>query len=77
MIAPQHNNELHVPLIDRENIVYVRNDLSDLIDLCRFYLEDDGAREALVRNSKSFFDKYLHRNQLAAYYLRSCFNRLD
>jgi hypothetical protein len=69
IIARKHNTMLHVPLVDREHIVYAREDLSDLADLCRFYLERDEAREALCRNSRSYFDRYLHRDQLAAYYL--------
>jgi hypothetical protein len=60
----------------RHHIIYARKDLSDLIDLCRLYLEKDDAREALRLNSRSFFDRYLHRDQLAAYYLRCCLDRL-
>jgi hypothetical protein len=26
----------------------------------------------LRRNARTYFDKYLHRDQLAAYYLHSC-----
>jgi hypothetical protein len=29
-------------------------------------------RSRLVANSRRFFDTYLHRNQLAAYYLHHC-----
>ena len=77
IIGLKHRTVLHVPLVDREHIVYVKEDLSDLVDLCRFYLKDDTARQALHRNSRSFFDKYLHRDQLAAYYLRCCLDRLS
>ena len=72
VIAARHRTALHVPLVDGQHIVYVKDDLSDLVDLCRFYLENDDAREALCHNSRSYFDKYLHRDQLAAYYLHSC-----
>jgi hypothetical protein len=72
VVAPRHETLLHVPLIDREHIVYAREDLSDLVDLCRFYLENDDARETVRSNSRAFFDKYLHRDQLAAYYLNYC-----
>jgi hypothetical protein len=29
-------------------------------------------RHTLVANSRSFYDAYLHRDQLAAYYLHHC-----
>lgn len=76
IIAPRHHNVLHVPLVDREHIVYVEEDLSNLVETCKFYLENDDAREQLRRNSRLFFDKYLHREQLAAYYLRCCLDKL-
>ena len=72
VIAARHRTSLHVPLVEGKHIVYMKDDLSDLVDLCRFYLEKDNAREALCNNSRSYFDKYLHRDQLAAYYLHSC-----
>jgi hypothetical protein len=72
IIARRHKTTLHVPLVDGEHIVYAKEDLSDLVDLCRFYLENDEAREALRRNSRAYFDRYLHRDQLAGYYLYEC-----
>lgn len=77
VIASPHHTSLHAPLVDREHIVYAKEDLSDLIELCKFYLAHDEAREALTRNSRDFFDRYLHREQLAAYYLRSCLEMLS
>ena len=77
VIAPKHHTVLHVPLEEGKNIVYVKPDLSNLVELCRFYLENDTAREELARNSRSYFDKYLHRDQLAAYYLRCCLDKLS
>ncbi len=72
VIAARHRNTLPVPLVEGKHIVYVKDDFSDLVDLCRFYLQNDDAREALRRNSRAYFDSYLHRDQLAAYYLHSC-----
>ncbi len=69
VIAPSHRTVLHVPLEDRKHIVYTRDDFSDLIELCHYYLDHKEARDELVRNSRDFYDRYLHRNQLAAYYL--------
>ena len=72
VIAARHRNTLPVPLVEGKHIVYVKDDFSDLVDLCRFYLQNDDAREALRSNSRAYFDSYLHRDQLAAYYLHSC-----
>jgi hypothetical protein len=77
VIAPRHRTMLHVPLEDRKNIVYANDDLSDLVDLCRSYLADDAARREVARNSRSHFERYLHRDQLAAYYLRCCLDKLS
>jgi Glycosyl transferases group 1 len=69
IVGPRQRTMLHVPLEDRKHIVYAREDLSDLVDLCQYYLEHEAERSQLVRNSREFFDRYLHRDQLAAYYL--------
>lgn len=76
IIAMPHRTALHVPLVDRQQIVYAREDLSDLVDLCNFYLAQDDEREKLANNSRAYFDKYLAPRQMAAYYLRCCFDRL-
>ncbi len=76
VIGPAHPTALHVPLEDRKHIVYAKDDLSDLIDLCRYYVEHEAARAEIVRNSRDFFDRYLHRDQLAAYYLFTALERL-
>jgi hypothetical protein len=72
VIRPRHNTILHAPLVDRKHIVYTKGDLSDLASLCAFYLRNDKPREEICRQSRAFFDQYLHRDQLAAYYLQSC-----
>ncbi|HWP35158.1 MAG TPA: glycosyltransferase [Thermodesulfobacteriota bacterium] len=69
VIGPPHRTRLHVPLTAGTHLVYARADLADLTDLCVRYLERDDLRERLYRASREFFDRYLHRDQLAAYYL--------
>jgi Glycosyl transferases group 1 len=69
IVAYPHHARLHVPLVDGEHVVYTKEDLSDLVELCARYVEDPAARERLVRGSRSYFDRYLHRDQLAAYHL--------
>ena len=76
IIGPPPRTTLHAPLVDRVHLAYAKPDLSNLIDVCSYYLENDDAREEMSRNSRRFFDEYLHKDNLAAYYLRSCLDRL-
>jgi hypothetical protein len=72
VIGPPHQSRLHVPLEDRVHLVNCKPDYSDLEDLCAHYLAHEDERQGLVENSRRFFDRYLHRDQLAAYYLSQC-----
>jgi hypothetical protein len=72
IIGVRHRTRLPVPLVDGVHIAYAKDDLSDLIDLCKYYLDNKDARDELCRNSRSYFDKYLHRDQLASYYVHTC-----
>ena len=76
IVGPPPRTTLHAPLVDRVHMAYAKPDLSDLIDLCSYYLENDEAREEMSRNSRRFFDEHLHKDNLTAYYLRSCLDRL-
>jgi hypothetical protein len=57
IIARKHSSAMPVPLVEGVHIVYAKDDLSDLVDLCRFYLENEKAREALRFNSGEYFDR--------------------
>jgi Glycosyl transferases group 1 len=59
VVARRHETVLHVPLVDRRDIVYARPDLSDLAELCEYYVKHDAEREEIARNSRKFFDRYL------------------
>lgn len=72
IIGVKHRTQLPSPLVDGTHIVYVKDDLSDLVDVCRHYLENEEARQTLRRNARAYFDRYLHREQLAGYYLSRC-----
>ena len=76
VVAARHGNILNAPLVDRVHIAYARDDFSDLVELCKFYLENDEAREAMCVKSRQFFEENLHRDNLTSYYLRSCLDRL-
>lgn len=77
VVAPRHRNILNAPLVDGEHIAYVKEDLSDLVEVCKFYLENEEARERMSLKSRRFFEENLHKDNLTAYYLRSCLDRLQ
>lgn len=76
VVGPRHRNVLNAPLLDGVHVAHVREDLSDLVEVCRRYVEDDAAREAMARAARRFFEENLHAGNLTAYYLRSCLDRL-
>lgn len=76
VIAPRHRVRLPVPLETGKQIVHTRDDLSDLVDLCQYYVENDEERKRIIAASRDYFDRYLHRDQLAAYYLHTCLQRM-
>jgi hypothetical protein len=77
VIAPRHRTVMHVPLEDRKHIVYAKEDLSDFVSLCSYYLQHDAEREQIRLDAKLYFDRYLHRTQLAAYYLHAFLTRME
>jgi spore maturation protein CgeB len=77
VVAAPHGTLLHVPLEEGKHIVYAKEDLSDLVELCQYYLEHEEQRSAIARASRDFFDRYLHRDQLAGYYLSKCLEHFD
>ncbi len=76
IIAYPHKALLNVPLIDRKHIVFCKEDFSDLVELCEYYLKNESEREEIARNSREFFDLYLHKDNLVKYYLRTCLDKL-
>jgi hypothetical protein len=76
IVAYPHKARLHVPLRDREHIAYTKEDLSDFVELCDYFLRHPVERQRLAANAQSFFDRYLHRDQLAAYHLHSILARV-
>jgi hypothetical protein len=76
VIAYPHGAILNSPLIDRKHIVYCKPDFSDLVDLCKYYLENDAEREEIAANAREFFDLNLHKDNLTRYYLHTCLSRL-
>jgi Glycosyl transferases group 1 len=77
IIGPRPKNELNAPLVDRVHAAWTRDDLSDLVDLCEYYVKNEDAREQMASAARQFFDRYLHAESLAAYYLHVCVSRLS
>ncbi len=72
VVGPPHFCQPSVPFIDGEHLVYCKDDYSDFEDVCVALLNDEAERRRLVQNSREFFDKYMHRDQMASYYLYHC-----
>jgi len=70
-VAYPHGTELQVPLENGKHLVYCKADYSDLVDICRYYLEHTDERERMAINSREFFDQYLHKQNLVRYYLKT------
>lgn len=69
VVRPEMIVDLHVPLVSGEHVAFCRRDLSDLGDLCARLVREKDERESIARGARDYFDRYLHRRQLAAYYL--------
>lgn len=76
VVGPRPKNELNAPLINRVHAAWTRDDQSDLVDLCEYYVKNEDAREQMASEARNFFDRYLHAESLAAYYLHVCASRL-
>ena len=76
VVAAPPRTRFPVPLEDGVHVAFTRPDLSDLVELCAHYVSDETGRERLAAGAADYFDRYLHREQLAAYYLRTALDRL-
>ena len=76
VVGPPRTTQLQFPFEDRAHLAYCREDYSDLEEVCAYYVDNEEARLQLVRNSRTFFDAYIHREQLATYYLHHCVEML-
>jgi hypothetical protein len=72
IVGPEPRNRLPVPLEDGVHMAFCKPDLSDLVARCQYYLEHEEERLQLVRGSRDYFDRYLHREQITDYYLSRC-----
>ena len=76
IVAYPHETTFHPALVDGKHIAYCRPDLSDLVDICHYYLTHDRERQSMIAASREFFDTHLHKDCIAAYYLECLAARL-
>ncbi len=69
VIAYPHRTRFNHHLTNGQNIVYCKEDMSDLVELCEQYLDDDDERTRIGTNAAAFFDEYLHIDKLTEYWI--------
>lgn len=70
MIGPRHATRMPVELRDRVEIVWCRDDLSDLAELCVAYARDEELRAPVEASAARYFDEHLHPLRLGEHCLR-------
>ncbi len=70
LVAVRHAAEMPVELRDGVELVYCREDLSDLADLCAAYADDESRRAPIEAAAARYFDEHLHPVRMAERYLR-------
>ncbi len=75
IVAFPHDARLPEPLIDGHHLLYSNRDLSDLVEKCDWCLRYPAEARRLSSAAADYFDRYLHREQLAAYYIRTLLDR--
>lgn len=58
VISQKIDLKIEEPFIDKEDIVYCKDDLSNLIELCEYYLENDEERERIASNARKKVEKH-------------------
>jgi hypothetical protein len=76
IVAYPHEATLYPPLVPGKHIVFCRADFADLVEICTYYLTHDRERKAMVQASRQYFDSFLHKDCIAAYYLECIANEL-
>lgn len=71
LVAPVYATSLHEPLVPGVHYAPIAHDLSDLLDVCHYYLAHEDERAEIARAGREYFDTYLHADHLARYYLRT------
>jgi hypothetical protein len=77
MLSLRFPVELQVPLEPGVHYVEIADDLGDLVEKTRYYLDHHEERERIAVAGRDFFDQYLHCDQLAGYHLRCILDSVD
>lgn len=76
VIAYPHQARFPVPLTPGKEIIYCKEDLSDLNELCEYYITHEEERETIARNARAYFDRHLSRRALASYYVNTILDQV-
>ncbi|MDQ3263537.1 MAG: glycosyltransferase [Myxococcota bacterium] len=76
VVARRHGNLLPTDLVDGLHVVWVKDDLSDLVEKCRELVHDEERRERIALGARRYFDAHLQQDVLAELYLDRCFQAL-
>lgn len=69
IVARPHCVVLPGCLVDGVHIAYCRSGSEEMVQRCKSLLDVPGQERAMVAATRDFFDRYLHRDQLSAYYV--------
>lgn len=76
IVGPPHTNQLLKPMQDGVHVTYCRPDYEDLEAVCAGLLADEPRRRRLEQASRDFFDRYVHRDQQASFWLQTAVTAL-
>jgi hypothetical protein len=76
VVRPEPRTRLHVPLTDGVNIRYVHDLERDLVGACAELVAEPARAEKMGLAARDYFDRYLHTDQLAGYYIDRCLTLL-
>jgi Glycosyl transferases group 1 len=76
IVGPRPKSDFPAALQNDKHVVWTKDDLGDLVEICDRLLEDSDKCERLATESRKYFDQHLHPASLAAYYLRTSLDRL-
>jgi hypothetical protein len=69
VVAYPHGARLTAPLVAGDHLVYCEPDFSDLEEKCAELLAAPARVRSMCEKSREYFDRYLDRRQLGAYYV--------
>lgn len=69
VVARRHGVRLPGEVGDGTHLVYWSGGPDEAVRACQELLEDEARRQVMEKSAREFFDRYLHRDQLSAYYI--------